>query len=304
MRYEKPVWTPPSIDVSNLDTGEMPGDKIKIDENHIARANIAFPVILRHLTSKDTGRFVVSVYGGSGVGKSEIGSILTRYCEEAGFPAYMMSGDNYPRRYPNQNNIERLNTYRDSGLAAMASDTEFKDEWDDEIRSHWPTTMDFHPSLAINHRGFSLYQNAGRAALSEYLGTKIEIDFNLVNSIIKRFKAGKTRIPLKRMGRSHDDICFRTIDFSNIRVLILEWTHGNSPFLRGVDFPIFLYSSPMETLEHRRSRGRDADTDSPFVQLLLEIEQSKLNTQASKAALIIGKNGAIIPQEQFQAELK
>jgi len=302
MQYEEPVWTPPSVDVSSLITGDMPGDKIEINEDHIARANIAFPLILRHLTSEDSDHFVISVYGGSGVGKSEIGSVLARYCEEAGFPAYLMSGDNYPRRYPNQNNIERLNIYRSSGLAAMAADEEFEDEWDDEIRSHWPTTMDFNPSLAINHRGFSLYQNAGRAALTEYLGTGIEIDFKLVNSIIARFKAGIGRISLKRMGRTQENICFRTIDFSKIRILILEWTHGNSPFLQGVDLPIFLYSVPTETLEHRRLRGRDAHTDSPFVQLVLELEQSILNAQASKAALIIGKNGTIIPFEQFQAE--
>jgi len=296
------MWIPPVLDVARLKAGDMPGDQIRIDESHVKRANIVFPLVLGHLATVENSPLVVSVYGGSGVGKSEIGSILSGYCRNAGYPAYLMSGDNYPYRYPAQNDDERLNTYRSSGLAAISADSGFEDSWIEDIQTHWEDMSDFDSSLAKDHKGFSLYQNAGRRALTDYLGSEKEIDFKLVNSIIDKFKSGSERIPLKRMGRTRNEMYFEAVDFSGIHVLILEWTHGNSPCLHGIDIPIFLYSSPEETLEHRRSRGRDANADSAFTRLVLDIEQGKLNEQASKSALIVGKDGTPIPPERFLGE--
>ncbi len=38
------------------------------------------------------------------------------------------------------------------------------------------------------------YQNQGRNALKKYLGTTYEIDFEEVNSIIKKFKSGQESV--------------------------------------------------------------------------------------------------------------
>jgi hypothetical protein len=73
-------------------------------------------------------------------------------------------------------------------------------------------------------------------------------------------------------------------------VLIIEWTHGNSYHLRGVDIPVLLNSTPQETLEHRRKRNRDGGTDSPFTTMVLAIEQDLLVSQAPRAKLIVSKN--------------
>jgi len=296
------MWTPPVLDIARLEAGDMPGDQIRIDESHVKRANTVFPLVLGRLVTVENSRLIISVYGGSGVGKSEIGSILSSYCRDAGCPAYLMSGDNYPHRYPAQNEDERLNTYRSFGLAGISADSGFEDSWIEDIQAHWEDMSDSDPSLAKDHKGFSLYQNAGRRALTDYLGSEREINFNLVNSIIDKFKSGSERIPLKRMGRTRNEVYFEVVDFSGIHVLILEWTHGNSPYLHGIDIPIFLYSSPEETLEHRRSRGRDANVDSAFTRLVLDIEQGKLSEQASKSALIVGKDGTPIPPGRFPGE--
>jgi len=292
-------WTPPSVDPAKLRLGDMPGDRIRIDDSHIRRAEEAFSVVLPRLEAKGDERLVLSVYGGSGVGKSEIGSILAYFCGAAGYPAYVMSGDNYPHRCPPQNDAERLNVYRAAGLSALARDEAFSDDWDRDIHAAWDSLGDADPALARSHRGFAIYQEAGRAALQNYLGTRREIDFDLVNAIVARFRSGAASIPLKRMGRTPRDIHFETVDFSGIRVLIIEWTHGNNPRLEGVDLPLFLYSSPQETLDHRRSRAREADLDSSFVRLVLDIEQSRLNTQAKGAALILAKDGRILQPEDL-----
>ena len=43
----------------------------------------------------------------------------------------------------------------------------------------------------------------------------------------------------------------------------------------------------MQTLEHRRLRNRDAQTDSAFTTMVLNIEQRKLDSQAWKAQVIL-----------------
>lgn len=41
------------------------------------------------------------------------------------------------------------------------------------------------------------------------------------------------------MGREDGDISYDETDFTGIKVLILEWTHGGSEYLNGVDIPVF-----------------------------------------------------------------
>ena len=97
-------WKAPAIP-SDIPCGDMPGDKVKIGEDHIRKAQTIFPLIVKEIerlqaAEPSRSKFVVSVYGGSGVGKSETASLLSFYLNEAGIGAYTMSGDNYPHRIP------------------------------------------------------------------------------------------------------------------------------------------------------------------------------------------------------------
>ena len=80
---------------------------------------------------------------------------------------------------------------------------------------------------------------------------------------------------------------------------IIEWTHGNSDYYKGVDIPILLNSTPQETLAHRRARNRDGATDSPFTMMVLELEQAMLEKQAKKAKIIISKSGELLSYEDY-----
>jgi alpha-galactosidase len=73
--------------------------------------------------------------------------------------------------------------------------------------------------------------------------------------------------------------------------------------LRGVDIPIFLHSTPQETLEHRRLRARDGAPDSPFVTMVLELEQQMLQSQAHKAKIVVTKSGDVLNYEQYRQRL-
>jgi alpha-galactosidase len=295
-------WIAPVLNIEEVGHGDMPGDQVKIGDSHINRANVIFPYISSQLKKKQDKKIVVSVFGGSGVGKSEIGSLLAHYCRKMGFPAYVLSGDNYPHRIPAQNDAERLNRFRSAGLAAIAMETDFRDEWDRRIHSAWTTQEDAAEKITDNTE-FHIYREAGKKALEAYLGTDKEINFDLINSIIGKFKAGEKRLVLKRMGRTSEDMHFQSVDFDNIKVLLIEWTHGNNPFLTGIDFPVFLHSTPEETLAHRLSRGRDKGVDSPFTKLVLDLEQKLLNQCAETAKLIVRKDGRILPFEELKRSL-
>lgn len=303
---ELPAWNPPQIDISTVKTGDMPGDKIQINQSHIDKANTVFPHLLQELENMIGERLVVAVHGGSGVGKSELGSVLGHYCNEQGYPAYILSGDNYPHRIPQFNDQERQTVFRNAGLNAFARSNEFTNERMTRLQQMWPDMEDFDPNAITDEEAawMNVYFDAGKAALMSYLGSEKETDFSMVNHIITQFKTGENSINLKRMGRTSDDIRFETVDFTDVQVLIIEWTHGNNPLLEGVDFPIFLFSTPAETLAHRLARGRDKNTDSPFISLVLEIEQEKLISQARNAKLIVTKDGDLISVAELHNRLE
>lgn len=87
---------------------------------------------------------------------------------------------------------------------------------------------------------------------------------------------------------------------SQTNVLVIEWTHGNSDFLHGVDVPVLLNSTPEETRAHRRARARDGKTDSAFTTMVLEIEQAELDRCAHKAKIIISKSGEVLTFNQYR----
>ena len=105
------------------------------------------------------------------------------------------------------------------------------------------------------------------------------------------------------MGRTDTELWFDEVDFSNMEVLIIEWTHGNSDYFEGVDIPVLLNSTPEETLAHRRARNRDGKTDSPFTMRVLEIEQQLLHKQAHKAKIIVSKAGELLTFEEYSRRM-
>lgn len=236
--------------------GDMPGDKVCITPKHIEKATTIYPRLqeeMRAVAAPASGKLVIGVCGGSGVGKSETASLLGWMLTQDGIPAYILSGDNYPYRIPAENDAERQR----------------------------------------------VYEAGGEAALRSYLGTKEEADYDQLNEIIRSFKAGDSTVRLKRMGRTPEELWYDDVDMSDKQVLIIEWTHASSELLKGVDIVILLNSTPEETLEHRRKRARDGAVDSPFTMLVLKIEQEQLMAEASRAKIILTKDGRIISYEEY-----
>ena len=89
-------WQEPALS-GTIAQGDMPGDKICITEEHIQKAKTLYPelrrLLVRRLGESPCGRAVVTVCGGSGVGKSEIASLISYYLNAEGVGAYTLSGD-------------------------------------------------------------------------------------------------------------------------------------------------------------------------------------------------------------------
>lgn len=291
------------IDLDKIKKGDMPGDKVEIGSDHIKRAQVILPklvdMLLQIINYHPNNRAVIAVCGGSGVGKSEIASLLSYYLNTLGLDSYTLSGDNYPYRLPKYNDAERLRVFRQAGIQGLITHGVYNHETGEKLMELQKSGQDSNLEKQKEYPWLSIYQSAGKNGLKNYLGTSNEINFNEINNIISQFKNGADTILLKRMGRGEADVWYTSVDFKEKRVMIIEWTHSNNDNLTGVDIPILLNSTPEETLEHRKSRGRDGATDSPFTSLVLGIEQDMLISQASRAKMIITRNGNVLSYDDF-----
>ena len=300
------TWTP-HPPAGEVICGDMPGDSVQIGEEHIRKAGMILPALLPLLQKcleENRGRAVISVFGGSGVGKSEIASLIACYLRETGIGAYTLSGDNYPRRIPMYNDAERLRIFRTGGVRGLLASGRYSADARTTLAALWQAGTDADPSETANHPWLAAYQEAGREALAGYLGQDAEQDFGELKGIVERFRAGEEAIWLKRMGRTADALWYDEVDFSETDVLIIEWTHGGSGRFGKVDLPILLASTPAETREHRRARARDAGTDSAFTTMVLEIEQKLIEQAAPDAALIVSKAGKLITPEEYKQAME
>ena len=277
-------WTPPALPADGeIPHGDMPGDSVQIGEKHIQKANLIFPELLRLIRENPAEKIVVAVSGGSGVGKSETASLLSYYFNQLGVGAYTLSGDNYPRRIPAQNDAERERIFRVGGVTGMLNAGVYTEAAGKILRNLWVSGADADPAQCAEHPWLEEYQSAGREALSGYLGTKIEQNFEELSAILARFKAGEEKIWLKRMGRTPDALWYDEVDFSSVHVL---------------------NSTPEETRAHRRSRARDGKVDSPFTTMVLEIEQGILHRRAQHAKIIVSKSGELLSFEEYSKRME
>lgn len=300
---EQDKWTPP-VTLENTPCGDTPGEKVRIGNMHLRKANVIFPKLLQLIKpvieESVHNRVVIAVCGGSGVGKSGIAALLSFYFNQIGIGSYTLSGDNYPHRIPRYNDGERLRIFREAALKGMVREGEFSMERFEVIQQWQREGSDADSAHIEEYPWFDTYLRKGREGLEAYLGTDHEIGFEEVGEIVQQFKNGEDTIWLRRMGRKEEELWYEQVDFSQVNVLIIDWTHGNSNYYEGVDIPVLLNSTPQETLEYRRVRNRDGATDSPFTTMVLDIEQKQLQEQAYKAKLILSRQGEFLSYNDYQ----
>lgn len=297
------IWKVEANDLQELPQRDMPGNTVRISEGIVCNTNKLVGEVIRQIKpvilENSYQRVVVSVSGGSGVGKTSIAYLLSWYFNQIGVGSYTLSGDNYPHRIPKYNDAERFRIFSESGIRRMIESEVYTEEYAQLIRQWQDMGEDADPLHLKEHPWFQAYLDGGRMGLEGYLGTEREQDFKAVSEIVAAFKDGAEKIWLKRMGREETELWYEQVDFSKIHILIVEWTHGNSEYLQGVDIPVLLNSTPEETLKYRKARKRDAGIDSPFTAMVLEIEQEKIQKQAFRAKIILSRSGELIGYEEY-----
>lgn len=232
----------------------LPFPKTEYEAYQFSFIKLETPEKLFELLKKDLGgrkeKMIISLFGGSGCGKSTMAQALLAYFQSEGIGSYVLTGDEYPHRIPTENDKERqriLDTKGEQGL------------WD-------------------------------------YLGTPEEILFEEMNQVLASFKACEPVLRIRNLGRREGELHYELVDVRDVQVLVVEWTHGGSEFLQGVDRKVYIDSTPEETLEKRLRRNRDANAGSGLIKTVLEIEQKKLLEQSKNADIVIGRDGGVYEQ--------
>lgn len=272
-----------------MDTKEITVSDLAREQ--IRNAERLFPLILKKTEERKEKKTIISVSGGSGVGKTGMAFLLQNMFEKQGKKSLIISGDNYPHRIPMYNDAERIARFRMSGLNGLITERLYTDEVKEKLLELQKAGRDAEEQEDM--QWLSIYQKYGDKALTDYLGTDQELDYEAVSNLLMQFHGGTSQLLLRHMGRTPDDIWYDRRDVSDTDILILEWTHGNSACLQGVDVSVVLISTPEETLENRKKRNRDTAIDSPFVARVLRIEQKKINDGLDRADIIQDMHGRI-----------
>ena len=254
-------WKPPVLP-EEIEQADVPGSKVVITEYHIDRAVRIFPYLLEEIEKVKS--------------KNDNGKVVVSV---SGCSGVGKSG------------ISAVLSYylNDIGIGSyiLGGDNYPRriPEYNDAERLH-------------------LFREGGLKGLvkdGEYTKERFDIVHKLQEdgNVVNQFKSGADKIWLKRMGRSNTQIWYDDVNFKDIGVLLIEWTHGNSDYFEGVDIPILLHSTPQETLKYRLLRNRDCGIDSPFTAMVLNIEQGTLVEQAHKAKIIILPNGDRLSYEEY-----
>ena len=255
-------------------------------QEQIRNAERLFPLILEKTEERKEKKTIISVSGGSGVGKTGMAFLLQNMFEKQGKKSLIISGDNYPHRIPMYNDAERIARFRMSGLNGLITERLYTDEVKEKL-------LELQKAGRDAEEREDMQWKYGDKALTDYLGTDQELDYEAVSNLLMQFHGGTSQLLLRHMGRTPDDIWYDRRDVSDTDILILEWTHGNSACLQGVDVSVVLISTPEETLENRKKRNRDAAIDSPFVARVLRIEQKKIHDGLDRADIIQDMHGRI-----------
>ena len=85
-------------------------------------------------------------------------------------------------------------------------------------------------------------------------------------------------------------------------------TSGASPPLcsaaEATACPPTAVDTPAETREYRLARGRDANADTAFITMVIELEQAKLEARAQAAKIIVSKGAEILSYEACRARIE
>jgi len=242
----------------------MRGDVLIIEDYHIKAAK----GIVQHLIGdiKSTKRrYIITIGGESGSGKSEMGKAIQDELEAAGIKAVILGQDDYFVLPPRSNDA--------AGIKAVILG---QDDY-----------------FVLPPRSNDLKRREN----SKWLGPHVEVKMkNLEKNIINALKGVKT-IKKPLIDYEKNEILEEIVDLEGVGVLIAEGTYTS--LLRNVDRRIFIDRNFEDTLAHRRKRERGEEVGDPFIERILETEHKIIAGHKHLADILITKDYGVVFQERL-----
>jgi uridine kinase len=116
-----------------------------------------------------------------------------------------------------------------------------------------------------------------------------EVKIDLLEEHINKFQLGEKRITKPIIDYKSDIVLSENINFESSDVLIVEGTY--TMLLENADYYIFIEKNYLETLEQRKTRGRDIVDE--YSSKILEIEHRIISPTIKKANAIIKKDYSV-----------
>jgi uridine kinase len=110
-----------------------------------------------------------------------------------------------------------------------------------------------------------------------------EVRLDLLDEHLRAARAGADHLVKPLVVYEEDRIDQETVDLTGAEAIIAEGTYTS--LLANIDRRVFLARTRLETMEHRRRRGREqAD---PFIERVLEIEHGIISAHRERADAVI-----------------
>jgi uridine kinase len=137
--------------------------------------------------------------------------------------------------------------------------------------------------------------DARRREDPDWLGPHVEVRLDLLDRHLREARAGAETIVKPLVDYQANAVEEETVDLRGVKALIAEGTYTS--LLRHVDTRVFIARSRLDTLEHRKKRGRGAEIDDPFVEQVLAAEHRIITGHRQLADFLISKDYDVRPAD-------
>ncbi|MDX1690077.1 MAG: zeta toxin family protein [Acidimicrobiia bacterium] len=113
-----------------------------------------------------------------------------------------------------------------------------------------------------------------------------EVRLDLLDEHLEAARSGADTITKPLVIYEEDRTVEETVDLSDADVVVAEGTYTS--LLEHVDARVFIARNRLETMEHRRKRGREEY--DPFIEEVLEIEHEIISQHLERADVVISRD--------------
>lgn len=134
--------------------------------------------------------------------------------------------------------------------------------------------------------------DAKRRQDPEWLGPHAEVKMDLLDKNLKDAIQGENEIIKPLVDYGNDSVEMEKIDLNGVKVVIAEGTYTS--LLKNVNTRVFIQRNRLDTLEHRKKRGRGNEASDPFIEQILVTEHKIIAGHGQLADFLITRDYQVV----------